>query len=370
MEGGRVAWGLDGVVVARTAISDVKGTEGKLYVRGYPAVDLSRRISYEDMVHLLLWGELPTPAQSREMIASLRDLRPWPEESADVLVRLPRTMTAIERVRTLLSLLGTGWERYPPTREDLLPFVARLPGGLARSWRARRGLPLPEPDPQANHVAHYLQQLSGSEPDPRKVRALESYFVLLAEHGLNASTFTARVVMSSWSDPASALTAAVGTLKGPLHGGAPSRVLDMFDAIGSPEKAEAWIRDALDRHERLMGFGHRVYRTEDPRVARLREIARSVADPARLALAEAVEEAGLRLLREKRPDSPLYLNVEFYASVVLEACGIPRELFTPTFALARLAGYSAHILEQVRENRLVRPEAEYVGPAPRPVPSP
>ena len=360
--------GLDGVVVGETTLSDVRGATGELYVRGYPAAELSRVLTYEGMVHLLFQGELPHPEEAQSLRTELARHREWPEESLPSLERLPRGMTPMETLRTLVSLLGVGWTRFPPTQEDLLPFIARAPGGLARAYRAQRGLPPVAPDPSLGHVANYLYQLEGRPPADRRVRALESYFVLVAEHGMNASTFAARVTISTQSDPASALTAALSTLKGPLHGGAPSLVSDMLDRVGTPQAAAQWIADALGRRERLMGFGHRVYRTEDPRAVRLKEIAREVASPSRFALAEAVERAGLAALRAKNPQRPLYLNVEFYAAVVLEAAGLPPELFTPTFGLARLAGYSAHILEQARGNRLIRPEVRYAGPGPRPVP--
>jgi citrate synthase len=215
--------------------------------------------------------------------------------------------------------------------------------------------------------------LRGELPSPKRVRALEGYLCLLADHGMNASTFALRVAVSTRSDLISGATAALATLKGPLHGGAPSLVSEMLDAVGSPDKAEAWVEERLARRELLYGFGHRAYKTEDPRGLVLHEIARSVADPVRFELAEAVERAALAALRRTRPDSRLFTNVEFYSAVVLEAVGLPRELFTPTFAVARTAGWTAHALEQAADNRLIRPDIEYVGPEkgrewPRPIP--
>ena len=215
--------------------------------------------------------------------------------------------------------------------------------------------------------------ITGGEPDPVRVRALESYLVLLADHGMNASTFALRVAISTQSDLASAATAGLATLKGPVHGGAPSKVSDMLDAIGSPERADAWIAERLARKEVLFGFGHRAYKADDPRSFVLHRVAREVADPVRLRLAEAVEESALTALRAAKPGARLFTNVEFYSAVVLESVGLPRELFTPTFAVARTAGWTAHALEQAADNRMIRPEVEYIGPAkgrqwPRPLP--
>src|SRR5205807_4154870 len=211
------------------------------------------------------------------------------------------------------------------------------------------------------HAANYLYLLTGKIPEEQHVKALDAYLVLLADHGMNASTFTARIVASTESDIASAVVAAIGALKGPLHGGAPSKVQDMLRAIGTQERAESWMREALARGDRLMGFGHRVYKTEDPRAEELRKMAR-IADPQQFVLAHKVEELALALLEEQKPGHRLYTNVEFYSAVVLSSVGLPGDLFTPTFAASRVVGWTAHILEQVANNRLIRPEADYTGP--------
>jgi citrate synthase len=218
--------------------------------------------------------------------------------------------------------------------------------------------------PRANldHGSNYLYMVTGKEPTEQESRMINAYLVLLADHGMNASTFTARVITSTGSDLFSAVTGALGALKGPLHGGAPSKVLDMLDAVGTAENAEAWIRGALARKERLMGFGHRVYKTTDPRAEILREIARNNSDPALFQLAQTVEDKGLEILHESKPDQRLYTNVEFYSAAVLNAVGLPRDLFTPTFAASRTAGWTAHVLEQAGDNRLIRPDVDYVGP--------
>ncbi len=213
----------------------------------------------------------------------------------------------------------------------------------------------------------YLQLETGAAPTPAAVAALERYLVLTIDHGLNASTFTARTVASTGADLGAVLVAGLAALSGPLHGGAPSRALEMLDAIGTPDRAEPWLRAALERGDRLMGFGHRAYRTEDPRARLLRETATELGGT-RIALAVHVEEVARRLLRDHRPDRVLDLNVEYHAAVVLEAVGLPPGLFTPTFALARAIGWMTHALEQVAAERIVRPTARYVGPAPRPLP--
>ncbi|MDE1880523.1 MAG: citrate/2-methylcitrate synthase [Euryarchaeota archaeon] len=360
--------GLEGVVVGETKITHVGGEEGTLHFRGYDASELSEQISYEEVVHLLQKGELPTVSELQELKAAWYPLRPLPPELEQLVGKIPKGSLPMEALRSGISLMGAGLKAFPPRDLDMLPFIARAPTWLAMWYRASRGLPSVPPDTTLGHVSSYLYMLEGRLPDPDLARALEEYFVLLSDHGMNASTFAARVVLSTQSDPASAMSAAVGALKGPLHGGAPSLVLDMLDAVGVPGNAERWIAEAVARKERLMGFGHRVYRTEDPRAKRLKQIAQRYARAERFTLAEAVEKAGLEALRKARPNQPLYTNVEFYAGVVLEAVGIPRELFSATFGIARTAGWAAQLLEQAGNNRIIRPDASYTGPEPRPVP--
>jgi citrate synthase len=229
--------------------------------------------------------------------------------------------------------------------------------------RLRRGQPPIEPAQHLGHASNYLFMLDGEEAAPDAARALEQYWIATIDHGFNASTFTARVIASTRADLGAAMVGAMGALSGPLHGGAPGRVWEMLDEIGTPEKADAWLRTKLDRGERIMGFGHAVYRTEDPRSRLLRAVAERLGGP-RVELARYVEKRALELLRELRPGHELYTNVEFYASIVLEAVGLPPDLFTPTFALSRIVGWSAHILEQLADPRIIRPTARYVGPSP------
>ena len=264
-------------------------------------------------------------------------------------------------LRTAVSAWGAATIKGKPTIEQAIAVTARFLVFLAAFQRLRNGLEPVESQPELGHAANYLYLLNGQKPQERHVKALNAYLVLLADHGMNASTFTARVVASTESDIASALVAAIGALKGPLHGGAPSKVQDMLDAIGTVEQAESWLRAAVARGDRLMGFGHRVYKTEDPRAEELRELAR-LADPRKFILARRVEELALAILEEQKPGHRLYTNVEFYSAALLSSVGLPGDLFTPTFAVSRVAGWTAHILEQVRNNRLIRPEAEYTGP--------
>jgi citrate synthase len=239
-----------------------------------------------------------------------------------------------------------------------------VPTLVAALHRLGRGDQVVQPSPELGHAANYLYMLQGEPPSTERARALEQYLVSTIDHGLNASTFTARVVASAGADLGSAVIAALGALSGPLHGGAPSRALDMVDEIGSAERADDWIRGTLERGGRLMGFGHPAYRTEDPRSRMLKELAESL-DAPNIELGEHVEERALALLRELRPGREIHTNVEFYAAFVLAGVGVPRSLFTPTFAVSRVIGWTAHVLEQVRDNAIIGPSARYVGPRPR-----
>jgi citrate synthase len=235
-------------------------------------------------------------------------------------------------------------------------------------YRLRRGLDPIAPHPDLGYAANYLYMLTGDVPDPDLARAIEQYQITTVDHGFNASTFTARVITSTGADLAASVVGAIGALSGPLHGGAPSRALDMLDAIGTPDRTDAWVRDAVQSGDRIRGFGHRVYKTDDPRSVLLRSVARRLGGP--LAdFAEQVEQTVIDVLAELKPGRDLYTNVEFYAGVVMDRCGLPRELFTPTFASSRVIGWCANLLEQAADNRIIRPSAKYVGPPPpQPVP--
>lgn len=358
-----VAKGLDHVVVDRTSISWVGGETGDLVYRGFDVRDLVPGIPYESAVHLILHGDPPSSDPSPEVVEALRRHqrpRPMVERLVDA---LDPSLPPLEALRTILSAMGDGSFGYPPSLDEGYRLIAQTPVLLARFVRRGKGRPLVAPDPALSHAANYLAMLSGDPPTSQCTSALESYLVLLADHGMNASTFALRTTISTQSDLASAATAALAVLKGPVHGGAPSRVSDMLDAVGTPDRADRWIASRVADGEVLFGFGHRAYKTDDPRAVVLHGIAHHVAEPDRFALAEAVERSALAALRSAHPKARLYTNVEFWSAVVLEAVGLPRELFTPTFAVARTAGWTAHALEQSVDNRLIRPDIEYIGPA-------
>ena len=276
----------------------------------------------------------------------------------------------MDALRTAVSAWGATQELpWPPTVEQARALTAFSPSALAAFARLRAGQDPIDPDPDLDLTAGFLYQLSGVRPDASTARALDAYFIVGAEHSFNASTFTARVITSTRSDIASAVVGAIGTMKGPLHGGAPSEVVDQLAEVGSADKAEAWIRATLDRGERLMGFGHRVYRAYDPRAAALRTVAESMEHkPDWLQLAIEVEDVALRILAERHPERAIKTNVEYYAAPVLQGVGLTPDLFPATFSLSRHAGWTAHVLEQAANNRLIRPDVNYVGPEERDLP--
>ena len=354
--------GLEGVIAGETNLSYIDGERGRLLYRGYRIGDLVARGTYPAVANLLWTGEwdpkhrLPTA--------------PLPPAVLTVLRALPATTKPMDALRTAVSAWGTVNDLpWPPTVDQARALTSFSPSALAAFARLRGGQEPIEPDPSLDLVEGFLYQLTGSTPDAGTARALDAYFIVGSEHGFNASTFTARVITSTRSDIASAITGAIGTMKGPLHGGAPSEVVDQLAQVGSAAHAEAWIREALARGERLMGFGHRVYRAYDPRAAALRTVAEGMEHkPEWLQLAIEVEDVALRVLAEKHPDRPLQTNVEFYAAPVLMGVGLAPDLFPATFSLARHAGWTAHVLEQAGSNRLIRPDVNYVGPEERDLP--
>ena len=354
--------GLEGVLAGETSLSKVDGANGRLIYRGYRIGDLVERGTYPAVANLLWTGEWDPDAR----LAT----GPLPDAVLTALRALPTTAKPMDALRTAVSAWGATQDLpYPPTAEQARALTAFSPSALAAFARIREGKEPIEPDPSLDLVEGYLYQLTGTRPDAATARALDAYFIVGAEHGFNASTFTARVVIGTNSDIASAVVAAIGTMKGPLHGGAPSEVVDQLAKVGSVEHAEEWLRGALDRHERLMGFGHRVYRAYDPRAAALRKVAEGMEHkPDWLQLAIQVEDVALRLLAEKYPDRPLKTNVEYYAAPVLMGVGLTPDLFPATFSLARHAGWTAHVLEQAANNRLIRPDVRYIGPEERDLP--
>jgi citrate synthase len=356
--------GLEGVVAASTALSHVFGEEGRLVYRGYDIHELAGKASFEEVAHLLWVGHLPNRAELKDLQDNLEANRTLPESVIGILRLLPKETPPMDALRTGLSALGAvDTELFGglPDLSEAIAIAARFPGILAAFYRLREGEEPVSPKAGHNTAQSYLYQLFGNEPEERHWKPLETYLVLLADHGMNASTFTARVIASTQSDLCSSLTGAVGALKGPLHGGAPSLVLDMLNEIGSADNVDNWLTAAMDRGDRLMGFGHRVYKAEDPRAEILREMARTASDPAFFALSKRTEERALSMLNERKPGRRLYTNVEFYSAAVLAAVGLPGDMFTPTFAVARSVGWSAHVLEQGANNRLIRPQSQFVG---------
>jgi len=355
--------GLEDVVAAHTVLSEVDGQAGRLIIRGWPVEQLAGTTRYEDAARLLFEGFFddlapdlagPLGAARAEVFAEVAAL------DTGLLDRTP-----IEAMRALLARLGDGDDLATALRLTAAPAVF-----TAAAVRAQAGEAPVAPDPDLAHAADILRMLRGRAATPAEVAALDTYLVTVSDHGLNASTFAARVVASTRAGLTSAVLAGISALKGPLHGGAPGPVIEMLDGIGRPENARAWLEAALDRGDRLMGFGHRVYRVRDPRADALKAAVRRLvgqggAAQGRLAFAEAVEAAALAILKARRPDRSLDTNVEFYTALLLEALAFPPSAFTCVFAMGRVAGWVAHAREQLAAGRLIRPQSVYVGPQPR-----
>lgn len=372
--------GLEGLVVAETEIGDVRGLEGFYHYREYSAVDLAEKRSLEDIWFLLFNGHLPSSAECRAFTDEIIPLRTIPESVAPMLPAVAQAgehFVPLNALRSAVSLTADALDFKPSLdvdaatlKRDALRLCSVIPTLLMTLYRLRNGKePIP-PNPELSYASNYLYMLNGEVPDPERARAIEQYLISTIDHGFNSSTFTARVISSTGADLGAAVVGAIGALSGPLHGGAPSRALDMLDAIERPENAERWIRDTVGRGERIMGFGHRVYKTDDPRSLLLRRVAERLGGH-NVEFAKTVEQTVIDVLAELKPGRRLYTNVEFYAGVVMEICGVPRDMFTPTFASSRVIGWCAHVLEQAADNRLIRPSARYIGtPPPVPVPEP
>ncbi|APY85972.1 citrate synthase/methylcitrate synthase [Streptomyces alfalfae] len=365
--------GLAGVVVTETALGDVRGYEGFYHYRQYSAVELAQKRSFEDVWHLMFHGELPDAEQSAAFAGRTASLRHLPAEVREALPAIARAGVLsgpLSGLRTALSLFGASKGLRPVydidddrRRADALAAAAVVPTLLTALYRLGQGLEPVEPHEDLSYAANYLYMLTGREPDAARARAIEQYLISTIDHGFNASTFTARVITSTGADVAACLVGAVGALSGPLHGGAPSRALDTLDAIGTADRIDGWIRERVLAGDRIMGFGHPVYRTEDPRSRMLRGIARQFGGDL-VEFAVEVERRVEAILAELKPGRELHTNVEFYAGVVMELCGLPREMFTPTFACARVVGWGANILEQARDPKIIRPAARYAGVEP------
>lgn len=368
-------------------LSDVRGREGFYHYRQYSAIELAKHRSIEEVWYLLMFGALPDATQLTDFQQQIATNCALSQELLAALPAIAASPDLLAGLRAALAFEGaTGFntpahqpdgERgyrplYDLNREDrvrdLIALAAKVPVIIAALHRLREGLTPVASRPELGYVANYLSMLSGETPTPQQSAALSAYLVAAVDHGFNASTFTARVIASTGSDAASCLIGGLGSLAGPLHGGAPSRALDTLDAIGTVENTDPWITEQVLAGERIMGFGHPVYRTEDPRSALLKDVARGFGGE-RVEFAVTVEERIPVLLEKLKPGRELHTNLEFYAAIVMELCGLERVLFTPTFAVARVLGWCANILEQCDDPKIIRPSARYIGPAaPQPLP--
>jgi citrate synthase len=354
--------GLEGVVAADTRLSDVDGERGRLILCGYDVEKLAGSATFEQACALFWEGQLPGDASRTQEALGLGRVRAWE--------RMSKIGDALEAADGMDALRAAMAHQPPP--DDSAAGDAELTGAVAvyaTAWARKKAGHAPiAPDPKLSHAADYLRML-GLPTDAPRVEALDAYLVTVIDHGMNASTFTARVIASTGSDATSAIVGAIGALKGPLHGGAPGPVLDMLEAVGTPDQAAAWLEGELAAGRRIMGMGHRIYRVRDPRAAVLEraieKLEKSGARSERLSLARAVESAAVGVLRARHPDRPLHANVEFYTAVLLDAVGLPRTLFSPTFGAARTAGWLAHYREQKKTGRIIRPASRYVGPIPQ-----
>ncbi|WP_335868982.1 citrate synthase/methylcitrate synthase [Bacillus sp. 2205SS5-2] len=354
--------GLKGVVAAQTRISAIDGMKGRLIYRGIDVHSLAMQYSFEEVSYLLWYGHLPSVESLAALKAEMSCQRTLSTTIKRLMEHLPTNMDSMSMLRTVISAEGTQEYQWKPTIAEAIKLTAMIPSIIAYWHRKEKGLSIIEPNPQFDHVENYLYMLTGEKPTLAQIKALETYMVLTLEHGMNASTFSARVTASTESDLVSAITSAIGTMKGPLHGGAPSGVISLLSEIGVAEKAEPVIRKKLLSGEKLMGFGHRVYKTHDPRAVALRESLLEVeGEDEWLDLAMTVENVAIKVLNELKPGRSLYTNVEFYAAAIMKSIALPSTLFTPTFTASRIVGWSAHVLEQAENNRIYRPQAEYIG---------
>jgi citrate synthase len=368
--------GLKGVVAAETQIAEVDGINGKLTLRGYDISELSGNIEFEEVCYLLWHGKLPSKAEYSTLKAEMAAARALPDAVLDALKCVAPHAKGMDDLRIGASMLSVGdatntWEHgAKPDVEGATRRAARLqaqmPAIVAHTYRLGQGLPIVHPKPEHSLAEGFLYMLEGKEPEPARVAGLNAYLVAVSEHGLNASTFAARVIIATNSDMVSALTGAIGALKGWLHGGVPGPVLEMLEEIGTGDNAEAWIRNERKEGRRIMGFGHRVYQVRDPRAALLgvaaERMAEMTGDHKLLDLIRVVEEAAIKVLDAEGKDKKLRANVELYAALILHAIDVPSELFTPIFAIGRTSGWTAHMLEQIPMENIIRPESLYSGP--------
>ena len=359
-----VSKGLEGIIAAHTRLSDVRGDIGQLIYCGYDINELAGKVSYEEVVHLLYHNHLPNAKELASLKAVLSGYRELPQGVIDVLTNLPKDCPPMHAIRTGVSALGC----YDTTADDdnmdaqrrkALRLIAQIPVITAYFHRSRQGLPLVAPDAQLGEAANFLWMIDGEKPSVEKESTIDMCYVLHADHGMNASTFSARVTIATLSDMYSAVTTAIGTLKGPLHGGANEGVITMLKEIGSLDQVDTYVADCLAQKRKIMGIGHRVYKVLDPRAPHLKGMAQilssKLGDPKWIQMSERIAEI---MLTEKN----LHANVDFYSATVYYSLGIPTDLFTPIFAIARTSGWTAHVLEQLADNRLIRPQSVYTGP--------
>lgn len=361
--------GLEGIVIAQTVKSKVEGQIGKLQYHGYSITDLAEHASFEEVAYLLWYDALPTRSELAEFKASLAAERAIRPEVIDLLKNLPPDAHPMAVLRTAISARGAFDPEAEDTSEDAIRakgrgLLAAMPTIVAAWERIRNGQEPVAPRADLDHAANFLYMLTGEEPDETAVNAVDTYLILLADHGMNASTFSARVTTSTLADVYSAITTAIGTLKGPAHGGANQKAMEQFQEIGEPGNVDRWFNEARDAGRRIMGIGHRVYKTQDPRAAILLKRAE---DMSAMGNGSRWYEIACSLEERARSDAyfierDLYANVDYYSAVVLQQAGIPKDQFTCVFAMSRIAGWMAHVIEQWANNRLIRPRAEYVGP--------
>ena len=358
-----VSSGLEGIIAASTRLSHVDGERGELIIAGYPVGELAEHATFEETTWLLWHGDLPSSAQLEAFRSELAAARVLPPATEALLRECAQAR--LDPMDALRAAAGTISLRT----DAATGIVGCMPTIVATYWRLRNGQEPVTPQRDLGHAASFLHLLNGQMPDPEHVRGLETYLNTVVDHGLNASTFTARVITSTGSDLVSAVVGAIGALKGPLHGGAPGPALDMVFEIGDASRAEAFLRKKIEAGEKLMGFGHRVYKVRDPRADVLATAAERMytrtGDMSLYTLARNVETTAIRLLDEYKPGRRLQTNVEFYTALLLHGLGLEVPLFTPTFAISRVSGWIAHALEQQRANRIIRPQSEYVGPRDR-----
>lgn len=361
-----VAKGLEGVVATATALSDVRGLEGKLIYRGYDIDQLAGKVSFEEVSYLLWQGELPSSKHLAELKKSLASQRELPQGVVEYILAAPKDSSPMDILRTCISMLGLydygpiGAEQVELNRQRQISLTAKIGVIAAYFHRARRGQSLPPVRKDLGEAAHFLYLLNGQEAGPEAVATLDMAFVLHADHGMNASTFAARVCASTLTDIYSAMSTAIGTLKGPLHGGANEGVIHMLQKIGSLEKVDGWVKEQMAQKKKIMGIGHRVYKVLDPRAPHLKRMAEKLT--AELGETKWIQMSD-RIAQIMQQEKKLNANVDFYSATVYYSLGLPTDLFTPIFAVARTAGWTGHILEQWQDNRLFRPDSEYVGSA-------